>query len=246
MKNILFTTFSILFLVFAVCAADFSETRHLKLDAKGISVLEIDCEAGILDIRGFSNTDQIEVKAEIYIEADREQINKIIKENLELTLEQKGSRAILKSGFEMKDNSFWDSLKNLGGISKRIDLKVKLPAEMDLLIDDGSGAIEIQDISGRIEIDDGSGDMEIKNITGSVKIDDGSGTCLLRDIKGDVYVDDGSGTLIIENIGSNVTVDDGSGGIEIDGVRGDVTIEDAGSGGLSIRNVDGRIRNYDD
>ena len=129
----------------------------------------------------------------------------------------------------------------------------------DIKLDDGSGSIEIDNIKGKISIDDGSGSTDIKNVfndveiddgsgnitiesvTGSVEIDDGSGSIDVEHIKGDVSVRDGSGTMKIYKITGSVTVNDGSGDIIIDRVEKDVIIIHAGSGGLKLRNIKGKV-----
>jgi DUF4097 and DUF4098 domain-containing protein YvlB len=55
-------------------------------------------------------------------------------------------------------------------------------------------------------------------------------------------VDDGSGEIELYDIAGSVEIDDGSGDIVIDGVQKDVTIVEAGSGGVEIRNVRGKVR----
>jgi len=49
----------------------------------------------------------------------------------------------------------------------------------------------------------------------------------------------------ISKITGSVVVSDGSGSIDIDGVDQDVTIREAGSGGLSIHDVKGKVSKRD-
>ena len=57
-----------------------------------------------------------------------------------------------------------------------INLTVRVPKNMDVEVDDGSGEVKIAQINGNIQIDDGSGEINIRDIRGDVGIDDGSGT----------------------------------------------------------------------
>ncbi len=243
--------------VFFLCASfsfAYEDVRTLSLSAKGINELEIDCGAGFLKVYGKQGLNDIKVEAEIIVEGRSEKnAEEFLKKYLDLSLEKRGSRAVLKSGF--KD---YHSIFSFG--NKLINLTVSLPAEMDLDVDDGSGYITIEDIAGNLVIDDGSGDIEIVNtkgnvnvddgsgeveleeITGDVDIDDGSGEINVEGVSGDVSIDDGSGSIIIRNVGGSVTVRDGSGSISIDGVEKDVSIPSDGSGSVRVNNVKGKVK----
>jgi hypothetical protein len=243
--------------VFFLCASfsfAYEDVRNLSLSAKGIYELEIDCGAGFLKVYGKQGLNTIKVEAEIVLEGRSDKnAEEFLKKYLDLSLEKRGSRAVLTSGFKEYRSLF--SFRN-----KLINLTVSIPAEMDLDVDDGSGYITIEDIAGNLVIDDGSGDIEIVNnkgnvdvddgsgeveleeITGDVSVDDGSGDVSVKGVSGDVSVDDGSGSIIIRNVGGSVTVRDGSGSISIDGVEKDVSIPSDGSGSVRINNVKGKVK----
>lgn len=227
--------FRIIFVgLFFLCASftfAYEDVRNLSLSAKGIDKLEIDCGAGFLKVKGQKGLTEIKVEAEIVVEGRSEKrAEEFIKEYLDLSLEKRGSRAVLKSDFKEYLSIF--SFRN-----RVINLTVSMPAEMDLDVDDGSGYMKIEDIAGNLVIDDGSGDIEIVNNKGNVNVDDGSGEIVLEEINGDVEVDDGSGEINVEGVSGDVSVDDGSGSITIRNVGGSVTVRD-GSGSISINGVE--------
>lgn len=219
-------------------AAEYQENKELELSADGIEQFFADTGAGFLKVRGVEGLDRIEVDAEFIIRRmSDKKAQDFIKDNLILTLERKGSRAVLTA----KQKPIRNLFKN---ISCAINLTVRIPGNLNVRIDDGSGAMTAEDIGGDVWIDDGSGDIELTNIGGTVEIDDGSGDLEARRITGDITVDDGSGTVDIEDCGGRVDIDDGSGTIRIRNVGGDVTISD-GSGSINISGVekDVHIRN---
>ena len=244
-------------LICAGTALGYEESRDLTLPAAGISLLDIDCGAGFLKVRGVEGLDNIEVEAEIEITrmSDRK-AQDFVKKKLDLTLKKRGSRAYLVSQFKS-----YVSVLSIG--SKLINLTVRIPKEMELVIDDGSGETEIDNITGDIELDDGSGEIIIQDVTGNLEIDDSSGELTIENIRGHVRIDDSSGDLILEDIQGEITIDDGSGSIRVRDCLGDVTISDgsgsirinniekdviikrAGSGGVSINNVKGRVIRQD-
>jgi hypothetical protein len=252
--KIIFAAFAILFLTSTVVMANDS-VRMLELSKGGIDVVDIDCEAGFLKVYGVPNLDKIEVKAEIEVDIrDSEDRADFIQRRVRLSLEKRGSRAVLISHI---DNHSFFNRHSLINLTVRIPLGMNLNVEdgsgfieirdVDggVMIDDGSGAIDLADITGDIDVADGSGELNINNVKGNVEVDDGSGGIEIDDIRGDLYVDDGSGSMKISRISGNVVVSDGSGSIYIDGVDQNVTIREAGSGGLSIHDVKGKVEKRD-
>jgi hypothetical protein len=216
------------------------EERNLSLSAANLSQLVADTGAGKLDIIGEEGRDTIELQASIYYYDS---------EDIRLSLTSRGNDAVLEAGFASSVN---------GMNSPYIDVVVKVPARLALILDDGSGDIDIRGLTGDLNIEDGSGelrisggnngkvvdgsgDLYISQLSGNLTLEDGSGDAHIRQIKGNVSVEDGSGDLIISNIGGVVTIDDGSGDINIDGAGG-LTIVDSGSGDLKINAINGPVQ----
>jgi hypothetical protein len=253
----------IIFFLNAIFADEYIEEKNLNLSTEGIEILNIDCGAGFLKVKGIDELKNIEVHAEIIIKrVDKDEAEEIIEKYIELSLEKKGENAFLKAGLDYS-GSFFD---RLFGESPQvlINLTVNIPKGMSLDVDDGSGFIDIRNVEGKVDLDDGSGEtlmeyikgnvyvedgsgeLELVEIQGNVEIDDGSGELVLKNITGDVSVDDGSGEIIVENIDGTIKIDDGSGSINIDGVSGDVIILEDGSGSVSTNNVSGKVVRSDD
>ncbi|HSN51647.1 MAG TPA: hypothetical protein VLS87_03880 [Woeseiaceae bacterium] len=234
-------------------AKQYTEVRNLDLDAAGLAEVFIDAGAGALVVTGVEGSNEIVVVATIIVDtADAGEAAKFIEKRLRLDLAKDGDRAELQAGF----SPGWG-----WGDNAAIDLDVRMPAQLTLVIDDGSGLVKVHDVSGDVSIDDGSGAIELANSgavdiddgsgsislanTGAVTIDDGSGSITIVGAAGDVYVEDGSGTIDIRGVRGSVTVDDGSGDIDLDDVEQDLVIEEAGSGALRYTNVRGSIQRHD-
>jgi hypothetical protein len=229
-KKVLLT---LIFFLCATVAFSFDEVKHLSLSAAGINTMEIDCGSGFLEVTGVDGLSEIKVDAEIVLKGFSDSDAKRIMDRcVKLSLERRGTRAVLISKIECSSMFDWGE--------KKIDLTVKVPKKMDLIVDDGSGSITIEDINGNLQIDDGSGSMEIKNTNGRLDIDDGSGTITLFKITGNIDIEDGSGTINIKSTTGDIDIDDGSGDIEAEDIGGKLDISD-GSGSIDVRNVDGDV-----
>lgn len=218
-------------------ANDYVEVRDLELDAAGVNGLEIDAGAGSLDVVGEPGADVIAVTATIVVPDRREErAKKRIESDMTLSLEQRGDRALLQSFFESRMFQW--------GSGAHIALEVRIPARLDLSVDDGAGSIEVYNVHGAIELDDGSGSLSLANV-GSVRVDDGSGSIEIDQANGDVRIIDGSGSITVRNVAGSVIVDDGSGGINVSDITADLIIEDDGSGGLRFARIGGSVEQND-
>jgi hypothetical protein len=215
----------------------YSETRELELAADGISLLDIDAGAGAIEIRGDSNTTNIQVTATIKIpKLDDDDARKMIESSLTLTLEKRRSKASLEAYF---DGDFWHS-----NDSAKVDLEIRVPRGLAIFVDDGSGSLRIEGVASEIGIDDGSGSIVVTGAE-SVKVDDGSGSIKIYQTSGDVFIEDGSGDITIRGVGGSVTIDDGSGSIDVDDVEHDVIIVDDGSGSMQLSDIRGAVHRDD-
>jgi hypothetical protein len=213
---------------------DYEEKRDLSLDADGVETLQIEAGAGSLDVTGVAGIPRIVVAALIRVpDVDADEARRIISEDLVLSLERDGRSAELKGYFE--DGG------RLSGSSPGINLEVRIPEGMSLDIEDGSGSVELRNVSGNIELDDGSGSIRMTEVGGTLKVKDGSGSLVIKGAGGDIEIVDGSGSISVARVQGSVTIEDGSGSIDVSEIAGDLFIPDAGSGAVDFSGVAGRV-----
>jgi DUF4097 and DUF4098 domain-containing protein YvlB len=209
-------------------SADQYAERTLQLDSTNINILDAETGSGTLIIIGEQGRSTITVEADIYT---------IDEGDFSLKLERSGNQAILVADVSNRSGNTW---RVGGNNSPRINLVIKMPADLALQLEDSSGSIDIRGLKNNIEIDDGSGSLEIDG-GNNIKIDDGSGSLTVRNATGNVDIEDGSGSLTVKNTEGKVTIDDNSGGINVDGA-GSLEIINSGSGGVSIDGVRGDVK----
>ena len=204
-----------------------SRDESLQLSVDGITRLVVDAGAGSLVIEGDENAQDITVEASLN-PADEDPDRWV------LSLEKQGEQAVLKAYHKGKSGFSW-------GQSPSMDVHVRVPAQLSLDVEDGSGSIRISGIHIDVKLDDGSGSVEISAIGGSVEIDDGSGSLDVTDIGGDVSIEDGSGSITIRGVNGAVEVDDGSGDIDVKDA-GSLVILDDGSGDVHSADIRGELK----
>jgi DUF4097 and DUF4098 domain-containing protein YvlB len=219
----------------AQAAGDFIEDREISLDATGIQAVQVTAGAGSLEITGVAGLNRIEVVASIAVsQRNEDKARKIIADTLVLTLERSGDNAVLTSVFNNGSWSFGDS--------PHVDLVVRVPSQLALRVDDGSGPVVIGNMQRDIRLEDGSGSIELSDIGGAITIKDGSGSIEVVRAGGNVAIEDGSGGITVRGVAGSVVIDDGSGGIDVTDVDQDLIIEGDGSGSLVFSDIRGRVR----
>ncbi|WP_299495871.1 DUF4097 family beta strand repeat-containing protein [uncultured Shewanella sp.] len=239
-------TISILLLSLSGCIIYVEGANHAPLqhkqvikqiNAQDLNSLTANVGAGQLTIHGIKEQKNIIVTANIYYHDSIPTI---------FTLEHHDKNAILKANFEERSHI---------QPTPYIDLTISIPSHLPLIINDGSGAINITNMEANIQltdgsghinilgghhltINDGSGSIDIKNNLGNIMITDGSGTMTINHSAGDLIIDDGSGDINLQHIAGNIKINDGSGDINVNKTQGTVTLND-GSGDININNTQG-------
>lgn len=210
-------------------AAEIVDRQNVQVPAQGIERVRFEVEAGYLDIRGVAAS-TFDIQAEFDVETGRRSVNEILS-RLEFRHELRGNTLLVTTRTDLHWNR---------GENARINLTVRMPAAVDVEIEDGSGWIRATDLDGLLDIRDGSGEITLANLGNDVVIQDGSGEIDVRGAAGHVEIRDGSGEITVADVGRGLQIDDSSGGIEVRGVNGDVVLSDS-SGGIRVRDVEGNL-----
>lgn len=223
----------------AISANKLKFNRSLEMSTDRLSAVEFDVGAGSLDIVGTSGN-EIKVKATIESEdyRDMDDLLAAFDKRMLFSIERQSEYAVISA--KNKDSIKWGKSKNI-----MIHLEVELPRGMDLVIDDGSGSISVENMDGEIKIDDGSGSITLRNISNDIEIDDSSGSIQIADVNGSVSIEDASGSIELKNISGSVDIEDGSGEIMAKDIGGDFKVDDS-SGDIVVKNLKGQFKLIDD
>jgi lia operon protein LiaG len=113
----------------------------------------------------------------------------------------------------------------------------------------GSGTEEYADL--RITVPRGKsldlhlavGEVRASNVDGDLRVDVSSATVTTEHTRGALSLDTGSGRVEVNDVQGDVELDTGSGGVVVNGVRGNTLKMDAGSGSMTVSDVD--VRDFD-
>lgn len=111
--------------------------------------------------------------------------------------------------------------------------------EGDLVVDTGSGEVEIASFSGNLAVDTGSGRVRLGRVRGETLVDTGSGGIEVGELVGNGDLDTGSGSVRVRRVAAGkLRVDTGSGSITVEDGTVSELITDTGSGGIHVRDVE--------
>jgi len=104
-----------------------------------------------------------------------------------------------------------------------------------VVLEAGSGRIEVATHEGEVNADTGSGGIDIENCKCRINADAGSGSIRVVDSEGELTADTGSGSVTVSNFAGSVRADTGSGSVRIEGLsKATALVADTGSGSVHV------------
>ena len=125
-----------------------------------------------------------------------------------------------------------------------VDYVIKLPSRFDLDANLASAGIDVQTITGDVQIDTASGSVRLTDVTGDVDVNGASGSIRLSGVAGDINLNCASGSIDGTGLSAEVVeVDVASGSVELafdDGV--DRMVINSASGRVTVEVPGGPYR----
>lgn len=134
-----------------------------------------------------------------------------------------------------------DSPRNNWSGSIRGELKLRVPENTLVVVDNSSGAVFANNLStSETRLEASSGKIEAENINGDLYIETSSGSIELDGLVGDLMVESSSGSQRITDVVGNIDGKSSSGRIRFFDIEGDIEAVTT-SGGISLDNVKGGL-----
>ncbi len=122
-----------------------------------------------------------------------------------------------------------------------VDVEIRVPAGIDVDIENGVGNVSATGIQGDLSVDTGSGDVTARDGRGEVSADTGSGDVTITGHTGEISADTGSGDIEIADVTGDVSADTGSGDVSLADVEAGRVAVGTGSGNIDMERVSGSI-----
>ena len=209
----------------------FKAERNLDIDPAGLKALALVLGSSDAQVEGVAGIKRIEVRGKAC--ASEEEWLK----DLTIDQERGGDRVRVTTS----KNRTGTHINLFGSSYAYIDLTVRMPVDLALEVDDGSGDADVSNVAS-LRFTSGSGDLKAHHVVGDVVVKVGSGDAIIDDI-GSLNVERvGSGDIRASNARGDVKVGHvGSGDVNFADVRGGVHIESVGSGDVGVRRAGGDV-----
>jgi len=217
-------------LLLAGCGTSASEQGSFErtLAVSGPVRLELTNGAGAVEIRG-GEPGKVHIHAEVQVGgfpfADpRKRLDDILSRP---PIEQSGDT--IRIG---KDSRTWRNIS--------IRYVIETPAESEIHSSVGSGAQEVRNIRGPVELLTGSGEIQASHIARDAQFTTGSGHIEASDLGDDVRASTGSGSITLGGVKGAVRAKTGSGAITLSAAQGRAELH-AASGSITVRDAAGDL-----
>jgi len=209
----------------------FKAERNLDIDPAGLKALTLVLGSSDAQVEGVSGIKRIEVRGKAC--ASEEEWLK----DLTVDQERGGDRVRVTTS----KNRSGTHINLFGSSYAYIDLTVRIPVDLALEVDAGSGDADVTNVAS-LRFTSGSGDLKAHHVVGDVLVKVGSGDAIIDDI-GSLNVERvGSGVIRASNSRGDIKVGHvGSGDVTFADVRGSVRVESVGSGDVGIRRTSGDV-----
>ncbi len=202
--------------VFALESDDHFNSRTMKIMNKVLGIVSAVCfligtaHAQQTVNRTFSGIDKVDMSissGDAFFEKSTDgKVSLVLDHDIddyEPTIEQRGSTLVIN---EDKMNN----RRNWSGDSK---WTIKVPGDIDINFNTGSGDVSLVGLKGSLMTNSGSGNTRIENSDGKIKVNTGSGNIRARESKGELSVNAGSGNIDLYAVSAEVSANVGSGDV---------------------------------
>lgn len=209
----------------------FSAERNLDIDPAGLKTLALVLGSSDAHVEGAAGIKRIEVRGKACA-SDEEWLK-----DLTVDQERGGDRVRVTTS----KNRGGTHINLFGSSYAYIDLSVRMPVDLALEVDAGSGDANVTNVAS-LHFTSGSGDLNAHHVAGDVLVKVGSGDAIIDDIGSLTVERVGSGDIRASNTRGEIKVGHvGSGDMNFADVKGGVHIESVGSGDVGIRRTGGDV-----
>lgn len=111
---------------------------------------------------------------------------------------------------------------------RTVDFEITVPPSCDVQLQNGGGAVTVQDTRGVIRVRTGGGNIEARNLDGQIEMKTGGGRIEASNLQGLIAMKTGGGRIEAQNLEGNIAMKTGGSKIIMSNVRGQLTASTGG------------------
>ena len=179
---------------------------------------------GSIEVRPWDSSD-------VLVVVEKRALDRDMVEDIEVRAEQDGNRVTVEARLKSPRRHLW-------GVNRNARLIVSLPAASDVQATSGDGSIDVERVSGRLELRSGDGSIRGRELSGDIKAQTGDGSIHLDQIDGRLDASTGDGSIVASGKLSALRARSGDGSVRIRAESGSAATEDwdvsTGDGSVTI------------
>jgi len=210
--------------VVAVDGHRYVDRLEKRFDVTGRPELTLSTFDGSVEVRPWD-------RPEVLIVVERRAGTRDAIDSIEIDVDQDGDRIRLSARKQPEHAFDW----TFGGRSA--SLVVNVPAESDLQARTGDGSLDVEGLTGRVDLRSGDGTIRGRRLAGELKMATGDGSINLSDASGTLSAQTGDGSVSVEGTLTAVRVHTGDGTVTMAVASGSETTTD-----WTIATGDGSVR----
>jgi len=179
-------------------------------------------------------------KPEVQVIVEKRARDKAMADEMDVHTEQNGDHIVVEVKARKGDHHGMDFGWTFSRSAKLI---VSMPASGDLVAKSGDGSIDVERITGRVEMRSGDGSIRAHDIGGDVTAHSGDGSIRIDGVNGALNVDTGDGSIALAGKLSSVRARSGDGSVTIRAETGSTSSADwdisTGDGSVTLELPDG-------
>ncbi len=202
----------------------YSEREEKRFSVDGRPAVKLQTFDGAIEVRSWD-------RPEVLVEIEKRALDKELLGDIEVRTEQNGSQVSVEVRVRSGSGGHWVQHRSA-------HLTVSLPASSDLVAQTGDGAIDVERVTGRIELRTGDGAIRGQDLSGDVNARTGDGSIRLNGIDGRLDLDTGDGMIVAAGKLTGLRARSGDGSVRIHVEPGSAVLEDwdvvTGDGSVTV------------
>ena len=208
----------------------FVDRQEKTFSTTGTPDIDLSTFDGAIEIRPWD-------KAQVLVVIEKRAANKSEADTIDVRAEQSGNHVTI----DVKEPR--DRFRDFWHTSRSARLIVSAPASSNIVAKSGDGSIDIERMTGRIDLRSGDGNIRGSDLYGDLRAHSGDGSIKLAGLNGALDVDTGDGSISASGTFASVRVRSGDGGVTIHAEKGSAATDAwdivTGDGSVTLELPDG-------
>jgi DUF4097 and DUF4098 domain-containing protein YvlB len=210
----------------------FVDRQEKQFATSGSPDVDVSTFDGGIEIRAWDRPD-------VLVVIEKRARDKADADTIEVHTEQNGNHVTVDARVPKGERSFGISWHR----SRTANLIVSVPSSSNIVAKSGDGSIDVERVTGRVDLRSGDGRIQARDLTGDVRAHTGDGSIKLDGVTGSLDVDTGDGSISVNGKLASLHARSGDGTITIHAASGSAATGDwditTGDGSVTLELPDG-------